>query len=164
LRSGKLTSADGRGARELYEAVLARDPDAQAARDGLAHVAAAAIARAEAALRDGRPQDAQSMLDLARALSAPAADLQRVDDALRSQSAGEAKIEALLAQADAAEHAGHLDDGPRSALALYQKALNAERDNAVVRARRQALLTKLLDGVDPLLAKNDVAGGQKIVD
>jgi hypothetical protein len=33
LRSGKLTSADGRGARELYEAVLARDPDALAARE-----------------------------------------------------------------------------------------------------------------------------------
>src|ERR1700689_2101630 len=27
LHSGKLTSPDGRGARELYQAVLARDPD-----------------------------------------------------------------------------------------------------------------------------------------
>jgi hypothetical protein len=164
LRSGKLTSADGRGARELYEAVLARDPDSSAAREGLVRTGAAALTQAQAALRDNRPQDAQRELDLARALSVPAADLQRVDDALRNQSASEDKIAALLAQADAAERAGHLDDGPRSAIALYQKALDAARDNAVVRARRQALLAKLLDGVDPLLAKNDVAGAQKLVD
>ena len=164
LHAGRLTSPDGHGARELYEAVLARDPDSLAAHEGLVRTGAAAIAQADAALRDNRPQDAQRMLDLARALSAPTADLQRIDDALHARNAGEAQIEALLAQADAAEKTGHLDDGPRSALARYQQALDAARDNAVVRARRQALLAKLLDGVDPLLAKNDLAGAQKLVD
>jgi tetratricopeptide (TPR) repeat protein len=164
LRAGRLTSPDGRGARELYEAVLARDPDSLAAHEGLVRTGAAAIAQANSALRANRPQDAQRMLDLARVLSAPAADLQRVDDALRARAAGDAQLEALLAQADTAEQGGHFDDGPRSALALYQKALDAAPDNAVVHARRQALLAKLLDGVDPLLAKNDLVGAGKRID
>ncbi len=165
LRAGKLTSADGRGARELYEAVLARDPDSLAAREGLVHVGTVALAQAQAALRDGRLQDAQRALDLARALAAPVADLQRVEDALRRRTGSDAQIETLLAQADVAERAGHLDDGGNTgALARYQQALAAAPDNAVVLARRQALLSRMLAGVDPLLAKNDIAAAQRLLD
>jgi hypothetical protein len=164
LRAGKLTSTDGSGARELYEAVLARDADSLAAREGLVHVGTAALAQAQAALRENRLQDAQRELDLARALAAPVADLQRIEDTLRRRAGSDDQIATLLAQADAAERAGHLDDGNRSALARYQQALDASPDNAVVLARRQALLSRMLAGVDAMLAKNDIAGAQRLVD
>ena len=46
LAQGRLTAADGRGARELYAAALALDPDRSEARQGLARVGAAALAQA----------------------------------------------------------------------------------------------------------------------
>lgn len=164
LRAGKLTATDGRGARELYEAVLARDPDDLAAREGLVHVGTAALGQAQIALGEQRPQDAQHALDLARVLAVPVGDLQPIEDALRHREHSDDQLAALLAQAETAEHAGHLDDGERSALARYQQALAASPDNAVVLARRQALLGRMLAGMDGLLANNDIAGAQRLVD
>ena len=164
LRAGRLTATDGHGARELYEAVLARDPDHLAAREGLVRVGTAALMQAQAAARGNRPQAARDALELARALGVQPADLRPVEDALRKREGGEDHVAALLAQADAAERGGHRDDGARSALALYQQALDAAPGNAVVLARRQALLAKMLAGIDPLLARNDVAGAQRVVD
>ncbi len=164
LRAGRLTAADGRGARQLYEAVLARDPDHLAAREGLVRVGAAALAQAQSAARANHPQAARRALDLARSLGVQAADLQPVEEALRQREGGEERVAALLAQADAAEHNGHRDDGAHSALALYQQALDAAPGNAVVLARRQALLATMLAGVDPLLANNDVAGARHLID
>ena len=165
LHAGKLTATDGSGARELYEAVLARDPDSLVAREGLVHVGAAALAQAQSALRDNRPQDAQRALDLARGLAVPIADLQPVENAVRRRAGSEDQLATLLAQADAAARAGHLDDGnATSALARYQQALAAAPDNAVVLARRQALLSRMLAGIDALLANNDIAAAQRLVD
>ncbi len=164
LRAGNLTAPDGRGARELYQAVLARDPDRLAAREGLVRVGAAALAQAQAALKSHRPQDARRALDLARDLAVPVADLQPVEDALQKGNGSDVQLENLLAQAAMAEHAGHIDDGDGSALALYQQALAAAPDNSVVLARRQALLARMLDGIGGLLAQGDVAAAQKLVD
>src|SRR5690606_38167833 len=47
LQTGALTRADGGGARELYEAAVALDPDRPDTRAGLAKVGQAALARAE---------------------------------------------------------------------------------------------------------------------
>ena len=164
LRAGRLSSPDGSGARELYQAVLARDPDRLAAREGLVRVGAAALAQAQLAVRTNHPQDARRELDLARDLGVAVADLQPVEDALHSGGGSDDKLAALLAQAEVAEHAGHLDDGTASALAIYQQALAASPDNAVVLARRQALLAQMLAGIDALLAQGDVAGARKVVD
>src|SRR5690606_19565370 len=71
LEQGRLTAADGTGARELYEAALAMDPDRDEARAGLARVAGAALAQARAATGQGRFADAHASLRLARALSVP---------------------------------------------------------------------------------------------
>lgn len=164
LRAGRLTSPDGRGARELYQAVLARDPDRLAARGGLVHVGAAALAQAQLAVRTNHPQEARRALDLARDLGVAVADLQPVEDALHRGGDSDSKLASLLEQAGVAEQAGHLDDGPASALAIYQQALAAAPDNAVVLARRQALLARMLAGIDALLAQGDVAGARKLVD
>src|SRR5690606_20025110 len=55
LQAGQLSRADGQGARELYEAALALDHDRAGARDGLAAVGDAAVARAGAAVDQGTP-------------------------------------------------------------------------------------------------------------
>ena len=110
------------------------------------------------------PDQAQHDLDLARDLSAPVAGIQRVETALRRETGSEAQISDLLEKADAADRAGHLDDGNASALAIYQQAVEAAPDNAVVLDRRRALLTRMLGGVDALLAHDDVDGAQKLVD
>jgi tetratricopeptide (TPR) repeat protein len=164
LRAGRLTSSDGRGARELYLAALARDPDDLAAREGLVRVGAAALAQAQAAMQANRIDEARRDLDLARDLAVPVADLQPVEQALRRSTGGESKVGAWIAKADAAERAGHLDDGDASALAFYQQALAAAPDNAVALAKRRALLGRLLGGVGDLLAHDDVDGARKLVD
>ncbi len=164
LHANRLTSSDGHGARELYQAVLARDPDNLAAREGLVRVGSAALAQAQAALRAQHPQDARHSLELARSLGAPVADLQSVEDALRQGDSSDDRLSSLLAQADAAERTGHLDDGDASALARYQQALSAAPSNVVVLARRQALLARMLGGIDALLAQDNTAGAQKLVD
>ncbi|MGH8032585.1 MAG: hypothetical protein ACREO8_09530, partial [Luteimonas sp.] len=46
LQQGRLSAADGSGARELYAAALAIDPDRSEALQGLRRVAQAALARA----------------------------------------------------------------------------------------------------------------------
>ncbi len=164
LRAGRLTSSDGHGARELYQSVLARDPDHLAAREGLVRVGAAALAQAQVAVRANHPQDARRDLDLARDLAVPVADLQPVEDALRHGGDSDDRLANLLAQAQSAEHAGHLDDGAGSALAIYQQALSVAPDNAVVLARRQALLARMLAGIDALIAHGDAIGARKLVD
>ena len=164
LRAGRLTSSDGHGARELYQSVLARDPDHLVAREGLVRVGAAALAQAQVALRMNHALDARRDLDLARDLAVPVADLQPVEDALRRGGDSDNRLSSLLAQAESAEHAGHLDDGTASALATYQKSLFVAPDNTVVLARRQALLARMLGGIDALLAQGNTAGAQKLVD
>src|SRR4249920_651901 len=76
LKRGELSRADGRGARELFEAALAIDPDQIAARDGLQQVRDAAIARADLSLRKHRLWSARQDLALAKDLAAPAITLQ----------------------------------------------------------------------------------------
>jgi len=164
LKAGRLTSPDGRGARELYQAALARDPDDLAAREGLVRVGAAALAQAQAALHAHHPDEARRDLDLARDLAVPVADLQPVEQALQRSSGGEPQVRAWLAQAAAAERAGHLDDGDDAALAIYQRVLAAAPDDAVALARRRAVIARLLEGMPQLLARDDVEGARKLVD
>ena len=144
LARGKLTSPDGRGASELYAAVLALDPDHQPAREGLARVGEAALAQAREALRRNDVAHARDDLALAQRLSVPVAEIAPLDTALRERTAAGVSISTLLDQAAAAERDGDLDDGDASALALYQRALAADPGNAVVLARRQALFARML--------------------
>lgn len=133
LAQGRLSAEDGSGARELYEAALALDPDRNEAREGLMRVAAEALRQTRAAIADNRYADAHASLALARALSAPRAETDAVAALLRRQEAEHAGIDGLLARARAARDAGRLDEGPDSALPLYQRVL------ALQPARTQAL-------------------------
>src|SRR5690606_34750192 len=111
------------GARELYEAALAMDPDRDEARVGLGQVAEAALAQARVATAQDRFADAHASLRLARALSVPRADADAVAAALRKREAAHAGIPRLLAQAEAAREAGRLTGDDSAALPLYQRIL-----------------------------------------
>lgn len=158
LAEGRLSAADGRGARELYTAVLALNPDHAQAREGLRQVAQAALAQARARLDGGDREGAREMLALARTLAVPAAELAPVENDLRRIESEESELGRLLAAADSARRAGRLDGGADSAVALYRQALAAAPASAIARAGLQAVLTDLLREAGSRLDDGDPAG------
>ena len=103
LAEGRLSAADGSGARELYEAALAMDPDRVAARQGLAQVARAALEQAAVALSEDRFADAHRQLALARELSVPRAE---AEDFYRGVERLREDLDRLDARTRALEQAG----------------------------------------------------------
>src|SRR6478735_5692413 len=83
LQQGRLSNPDGTGARELYAAALAMDPDRDEARVGLAQVGEAALSEAAKATLERRFTDAHKALQLARDLSVPSARADAVAERLR---------------------------------------------------------------------------------
>ncbi|HVI58200.1 MAG TPA: hypothetical protein VM619_04915 [Luteimonas sp.] len=144
LAQGRLSAADGSGARELYEAALAMDPDRDEARVGLARVAEAALAQARAAIAQDRFADAHASLRLARALSVPRADAARVEAALRRREAAHAGIPGLLERADAARAAGRFTGDDAAALPLYRRILALQPENTRALEGREDALGELL--------------------
>ena len=103
LARGQLSAADGSGAREFFAAALALDGDRSEARQGLARTGAAAVVQARAALAAGDVPAAQRGVALARALEVPQAQIAPVELRLRQLQARRAGLDALVAQAVAAQ-------------------------------------------------------------
>lgn len=164
LAQGRLTAPDGSGAAELFQAAVAIDPDQQGAREGLARVAEAALAQARTDLQHGRDAQARVALALAQRLSAPIAEIAPLQVQLQQRDNAGVSIATLLDQADVAQRAGHLDDGDQAALALYQQALAAAPGNVVVLARRNALLSNLLDQAVARVQRGDLDTAQVLID
>ncbi|MBB1473832.1 hypothetical protein H5368_12395 [Luteimonas sp. MC1782] len=163
LAEGRLSAADGSGARELFEAALAMDPDRREASRGLAQVAAAALVQARVALAEDRLDDARAGLALARALSVPKAEAEALEDALRRREAGHAGLDELLAAAEAARQRGHLDGDANAALPLYARALAIEPTHAGALRGREDALAELLGGAREALRRGDLgAAAQRI--
>jgi hypothetical protein len=155
LARGDLTRVDGSGAREQFQAVLARDPDHPAARAGMNAVRDAAVAQARAALAAGDTETAAQRLALARAMAAPAADLSLLELELqRLQNTG-ADIADLLGRAREAQAAGHLEQVPNGALALYSDVLRRQPDNAIALDGRREILAGLLRDAEAALARGE---------
>lgn len=163
LAQGRLSADDGSGARELYEAALALDPDRNEAREGLVRVAAAALAQTRAAIADNRYADAHAHLKLARALSAPRAETDAVAMLLRRQEAEHAGIDGLLARAHAARAAGRLDEGEDSALPLYQRVLALQPARTEALEGREDALADLLQRAKAALAEDRLEQAADIV-
>lgn len=162
LSQGRLTLADGRGARELYEAALALDPDRSDARAGLARVGEAAIAQARRAIAERRYADAHRALDLARELAVPRELEAGVASALREREAADAGIERLLADAGAARQAGRLDDDESGALTLgalglYQRVLALQPNRTEALEGREDVLADLLQQARQQLGRGELA-------
>ena len=144
LAHGHLSASDGSGARELYEAALAIDPDRNDAREGLMRVAQAALAQARTAIAVDRYADAHRALQLANALSVPRAQADAVATQLRQREASRAGIANLLAQGSAARRAHRLDGTPDAALPLFQRVLALQPDRLAALEGREDALADLL--------------------
>lgn len=163
LQAGQLTRADGRGARELYEAALALDPDRPDAWDSLARVGRAALTGAESAFAQGRDADASRLLQLARELAVPRAQTDALAQKLRERVGDVAGLDLLLETAHAARAAGRLDGGADTALPLYQRVL-ALRPNhtAALEGREDALADLLQRAEDAMLGDDPARAGSLI--
>ncbi|MEJ5207709.1 protein kinase [Denitratimonas sp. CY0512] len=144
LEQGHLSRADGQGARELYLAVLAQDPDSQTARQGLMEVGRRLLQRAREALAQGDPAPTQALLAQAEGLVLPSADLAELQRQLHALQGQEDTLLELIGQAREAAAAGQLDGGGDSAIALYRQALAADPGNAVAAAGLREVLSQLL--------------------
>lgn len=163
LQAGDLTRADGRGARELYEAALAQDPDRPETRAGLAQVGHAALAQAEAAIDDERFADAHAALQLARELAVPSARVDALAQRLREREIGESAVEWLIADAATARAEGRLDEGPEDALPLYERVLALLPNHTGALEGREDTLADLLQVSGQALARGDLAAAHRTI-
>ncbi|MDB6162599.1 MAG: hypothetical protein JWL98_31, partial [Xanthomonadaceae bacterium] len=163
LAHGRLSETDGTGARELYEAALAIDPDRNEARTGLMRVAQAALTRAKVATTEGRYGEAHRDLQLALSLSVPRAQADAAEAQLREHEARHAGIERLLAQAAAARVQQHLDGGPDAALPIYQRILAMQPDRVEALEGRDDALSDLLQQASLALRHDDLLAAARLV-
>jgi tetratricopeptide (TPR) repeat protein len=130
LHDGHLDGNDGKSARELYEAARALEPDNDRARDGLRQVGQAEIARADAAVRDGKLDDAAQALNAARELLGGGADVERLDQQIAKARSANVQPDGLIERAQQALADGHLD-GDDGAGSLYRQVLAIDPNNAI---------------------------------
>lgn len=157
LARGHLTSIDGSGARELYEAAMAMDPDRAEPRAGLARVADAALQRSGRELAVGDLEAAERSLALARSLSAPRAGTDAMAERIRQRALALAGIDAMLRDAELARGEGRLDGDPRAALPLYRRILQLQPGHLKALEGREDALTALLVQADAALRREDTA-------
>jgi len=156
LARGHLSAADGSGARELYEAALAVDPDRGEARAGLARVAEAALLRAREAAAENRFDEAHAALRLARELSVPREHADAVAAQLRAREAGHAGLDELEARAGRALAAGRLEGDEDAALPLYARVLELQPGRAEALRGREDALSALLEQARGQLRGGDI--------
>ena len=164
LAEGRLTASDGSGARELYAAALALDPDRGEDRAGLQRVALAALAQARRATLAQRFDEAHAALRLARELAVPKTDADAVAEALRKREADVAGIDTLLAQAARARRDGLLDGGPEAALPLYRRVLELQPKRTEALEGREDALSELLQRAHESVARGELAPAALMVE
>ena len=163
LAQGRLSAADGSGARQLYEAALALEPDRDDAREGLAQVGQAALGQARAAIARQRFGDAHRSLRLARDLAVPRAEAQAVAELLREREARAVGIDTLLVQAASARADGRLDGSADAALPLYARVLALQPDRTEALEGREDALADLLQQASDALRRGQLDVAADIV-
>lgn len=163
MAQGRLSASDGSGARELYEAALALDPDRNEAMQGLMRVAEAAMAQARASVTRNRFAEAHRALQLARDLSAPRVKTDAIATALRKREAEHADLEHLLASAIAAHRDGRIDGAAGAALPLYQRVIALEPDHDRALEGREDALADLLQQARQQLDQGQLADAASTV-
>jgi tetratricopeptide (TPR) repeat protein len=159
LQQGKLSAADGSGARERYEAAQALDSDRSEARDGLARVGQAAVAQAREHLQGNRFERARESLALARELQVPRADADAVAAQLRGRESESAGLEQLMQQADSAR----TKDDWKIALPLYRRVLELQPNHTAALEGREDALSELLQQGRDRIDKGDLAQGAEAI-
>lgn len=163
LSEGRLSAADGSGARQRFEAAQALDSDRSEARTGLMRTGQAALVQARAALEADRIADAQRLLELALALQVPRADSDAVDRDLRLRESDLAGVESLLQRAMAAHGQDHLDGDQDAALPLYQKVLTLQPNLTAALEGREDALSDLLQQANRKLDAGQLSEGASLV-
>jgi len=163
LAKGNLSSRDGTGARELYAAALAQDPDRAEARLGLQRVGTAALAQAALATEKRRFAEAHANLQLARELAVPTADADRITERLRQLESQVVGVDTMLQAAEEARAAGKLDGDPQSALPLYKRVLALQPSNNTALEGREDALSDMLQQAQQHLANHEYEEAADIV-
>jgi hypothetical protein len=133
LEAGRLTGERGDGARELFLAARAQDPDNDIARRGLEQTGRRLLQQASTALERGDLVAARASLDSARGLLGGGDDVERVERAIAQAESRGSEEGQLLDQAAAALAAGRIT-GAQGAATLYQRVLANDSGNAVAQA------------------------------
>ncbi len=133
LEAGRLTGERGDGARELFLAARAQDPDNDIARRGLEQTGRRLLQQASTALERGDLAAARASLDSARGLLGGGDDVERVERAIAQAESRGSEEGQLLDQAAAALAAGRIT-GAQGAATLYQRVLANDSGNAVAQA------------------------------
>lgn len=163
LQRGHLSADDGSGARELYEAALAMDPDRPEPRQGLANVALAALEQARSGTEVGDFPRAHAALQLARELSAPREQTGRAAEALRKREAAGAGLEGLWQRADRAHAAGRLHGSNDAALPLYRRILRLDPEHIDALRGRDDAIGELLQQARASLRAGHLAAASAAV-
>lgn len=160
LSEGRLTAADGSGARELYEAALALEPDRLEAHAGLLRVGRQALVQARMAMDTGRYADAYRRLALARELGVPRTEADALAAQLRDREAARADVDQWLVSAASALKAGDLSGNDHAALPLYQRVLAIQPNRTEALEGREDAISALLQHAWSRMRADDlVAGG-----
>lgn len=163
LAEGRLSSPDGRGARELYEAALALDPDRSDARDGLSRTGAVALQQARQAIDGSHFEFARQRIELARDLAVPRAQVEPLAQLLRQRQAAHAGLDRMVVAAAAAREQGRLDGAPDAALPLYLRVLELQpQRNDALEGRDDTLADLLMQARQALERGELVRGAQGI--
>lgn len=165
LAAGRLQRADGQlGARELYEAVLAVDPENAAARQGLQQIGERWLSTAQSLIAEGQAAAAEQALAQARELGVAAAQVDAIAGLLRRASSQEQVLERWLAQADEARRQGLMFDGDNSALALYRRVLELDPGNPIAQNALAQLLSAMSEDVRGQLQAGDLDAAQQQIE
>jgi len=156
LAAGNLTSVRGDGARELFLAARAQDPDNDAARRGLEEVGRRLLEQADAELRRDDVASARASIERARELLGGGTAVDALEVRLKDREAQADETAGLLEQAQAALDAGRIV-GADGAAALYQRVLEGDAGHALAAAGLRRSADALVVQARSALAAGDVA-------
>ncbi|WP_394540339.1 hypothetical protein PRJ39_06845 [Lysobacter enzymogenes] len=159
LAEGRLSSPDGRGARELYEAALALDPDRSDARAGLARTGEVALQQARQAIDGSHFEFARQRIALARDLAVPRDRVEPLAQLLRQREAVHAGLDRMVVAAAAAREQGRLDGAPDAALPLYLRVLELQPQRNDALEGRDDTLADLLQQARQALERGELVRG-----
>lgn len=162
LQQGHLVGSDGSSARELFQAVLAMEPDNDAAQKGLQQVGRDLVADADASLRAGKVDQAALQAAQARELLGGGSDLDQLDRRIQAARAPGPATPDLVARAQQALAAGKLD-GADGAAALYTEIAHADPGSAVARHGLDQVGVALAVRAQQALAAHDLAAAEALV-
>jgi tetratricopeptide (TPR) repeat protein len=155
LSQGRL-SAQPDGARELFLAAAALDPDRRDVQAALVSTGQAALQAARNAMARAEFDKVPPLLAIARELQMPHAEVAALDSALQQRSTGEERVDVVFERALAAQQAGHLDGDEAAALPLFQQVLSLAPDHMQALEQREDALSDLLLESQQAAAAGDI--------